>query len=209
MEVVDFTARRSEALVRYADTILHVHGACLVRQRGPISTFSLPVQPKDTDIWTQLGSEIRDNMELREGLRNERMALERHARKAGCRLLINPSILSRPNVLAAPARLTALIEFLNSIKAENESRVAIFDGHFADGSLVAIGNRVMALSHTPLSIGYRQTLFTTHAPSILKEIMQFDEQLEAVLRQQGIPEDQSIDAAIERLSSLARAWATT
>jgi hypothetical protein len=54
-------------------------------------------------------------------------------------------------------------------------------------SLLIIGDWVMAISHAPMPIGYRQTLFTSHAPTILREIVKFDKELDTALKLGGIP----------------------
>ncbi len=80
--------------------------------------------------------------------------------------------------------------------------IAIVDNEFAEGSLLAIGDHAIAASRAPMPVGYRQTLFIRPAPTVLREISQFDAELDAALAHIGVPARASRMFALNQLAIL-------
>ncbi len=78
-------------------------------------------------------------------------------------------------------------------------RVAIDDGRFM-GNLTIIGDwfGAKALPQQP-GTEYRQTIFSHHAPTILRWSRDFDRELEDNLRTKGIAVDKSRDYAVKQI----------
>lgn len=201
VEIIEYTGQRSEVLARHADDLWMRDMPSVVRQRGPISTFSLPTERITAKIWDRFGGDIASSQEFRKALYKERMALDRHARNAGCRLLINPELIEKTDPRALPVRIEMLISFLEGMPDE-KVLIAVVDTGFSGGSFLALGDWVMALSHAPIKVGYRQTLFVSHAPTVLHEVTQFDEEVQATLARQKVKPRHSRRLAIQRLGEI-------
>lgn len=136
----------------------------------------------DHSIWKE-----RDGNQLRSDYyhslqREERLALERHARASGCKLIIFPSIeFTKLGPCVKRTRLSTLIEFLEKMP-DDKVEVAISDCD-TKGNLTIIGDWFLAESMLPGPGGYRQTIFKWHAPTVFEQIRQFDQQF-AALREQ-------------------------
>jgi hypothetical protein len=84
--------------------------------------------------------------------RDERIALEKHARERGCRIIIDPSIECKEwGPLARKTRLETLVEFLDST-ADDKAEVAICEGMGGARNL------------TLLATGLRRSLYSARSP---------------------------------------------
>jgi hypothetical protein len=66
--------------------------------------------------------------------------------------------------------------------------------------LLILGDWFCSESIVPRTdVSYRQTMFSWHAPTVLKKLWDFDDQFASVLTAQGLTPHASLDAAIAQL----------
>jgi len=135
-------------------------------------------------------------------LRGERLALEKHAQEVGCRLVVDPGQeYQRYGQRARLVRLNELKKFLNKMPS-NKVQVAIDDDMRREESLTIVGDWFLAESVSALKgEGYRQTIFTRHAPSILCRAEEFDLEFEELLDELGWKAESSRESAIKVLQA--------
>jgi hypothetical protein len=198
-EVVDRPEERTALLVRYGKRLLDEGEHGQVRQRGIFSSFSLPAADPREAIWDRVDGPHTRTPYHRQLLREERHVLERHARVAGCALLIDPFIDFTPVGPAAHrAQLEVLIAFLETMPDLNV-RIAL-SPRAHTGHLTIVGDRFFAQAVVPRpGLEYEQTHFDAQGPRVLRRLRQFDQELEEVLGLQGLPPVQSRAAALVRL----------
>lgn len=200
-EVVDWPEKRSESIAAHADWLWQFAKPCKIRHRGPLTSFSIPDAPLDDRVCEECGDGPRGSEYLRHLLRNERRCLERHARREGCSLIINPGMILDEKFTGSPkVRLTTLLEFLESMP-DDKATVVIVNSS-VDGSIIIVGNRFAAASHAPRQGGYRQTVINWHAPTVLQEVLNFDEQISVGLKFSKLEEDESRSKAIDLIKEL-------
>jgi hypothetical protein len=108
--------------------------------------------------------------------------LERHARERGCTLLIDPSVVLDAGIEATIVSLETLLEFLESMP--NELVEVILSPEARDGNITAVGDWFVAESMVRrIGEGYRQTVFTRHAPTALRLVRKFDAQIDDLRRE--------------------------
>jgi hypothetical protein len=201
VEVVDWPERRSEVIASHADWLWQFAEPCRIRHRGPLTSFSIPDAALDDDVWNQCGEGVRGSEFLRHLLRSERRSLERHAREAGCSLIINPAMmLDERYVGSRKLRLNILIDFLEQVP--DEKAIVVIVNSSVDGSIILVGDRFSASSHAPRQGGYRQTVINWHAPTVLQELRLFDEQVANGLKFSGLEPERSRTHAIDHLKAL-------
>ena len=88
-EIADWPETRTELMARYANHITELGASGEVRQRGALSSFCIPNKDLDDEIWKQREGERPRSPYYLTLLRDERRALERHARDSGCKLMID------------------------------------------------------------------------------------------------------------------------
>jgi hypothetical protein len=194
---------RAQLLVRYCDDVrrLGYHG--LVRQAGALSSFHIPTEPISHPIWRErCGPVTRGPFHCR-WQREERFALERHARECGCKIIINPSLSYEPFGLNARIRrLECLLRFLVSMPS-SQCQVAINDVLPTERNVTIIGDWFAAEAvSAQIGRGYSQTIFTRHAPSVERKIELFDQEFEEVLRDNKWTAKNSRQRAAGRLQPL-------
>ena len=171
----------------------------LVRQRGGLSSFHIPDEPLSHSVWTERFLPRRTSRHHCRIQREERRALESHARAGGCRIIVSPdSRRSELNEQAHRVRLNSLLQFL---EGDTTSVEVAFDHEMQRAySLTLVGDWFCAEAvNAQPGIGYHQTIFTRHAPSMQARIDQFDEEFESLCRKSNwLPED-SREQAIEQL----------
>jgi hypothetical protein len=145
----------------------------------------------------------------------ERKALEKHAQVEGCRLILNPWVdydqEHGPGVTYT--RLHTLVEFLESAEpAGAKFEVAIRARDCARARpycLTILGDWFLSESFAGTAgMGYQQTMFTRHAPTVRTRLETFDQEFNELLEESGIPLSSSKAAAIsllkDRLQELPR-----
>lgn len=199
----DQAPHRAEMLTRYADDVRTMKAHGCVRQKGGLSSFHIPKKVVSHPDWLRrYGGEDRGEAHCTRQ-RNERIALEKHARKEGCRIIIKPSITYEEwGPVARKARLKSLVEFLESVP-DDKAQVAINNRMPGWQSLTMVGDWFAAESVSgSLSHGFRQTIFTRHAPSVESRVEDFDDEFEGLLDEAGWSAETSRTAAIATLNEL-------
>jgi hypothetical protein len=172
---------RAAMLPEYAKKVARLsRGRSRIRHEGAWSSFSLPSERIDHPIWRECYGRWLETPKLRDLKHEERLALEDHALKAGYDLLIHPRFLrTRPGATAQQrlaersARLGVLLRFL-VCKPKAKSRVLLHDDK-PGRSLIMVGDWFLAESRTGRTeLGWLNTVYTTHAPTVLQRIREFD-----------------------------------
>jgi hypothetical protein len=173
-EVADVPERRAKLLARYAGRVEELGFRGHVRQRGAFSTFCVPDKEVGGKVWDDREGNTRRTPYFRQLQREERQALERHARSSGCTLIIDPTMKfdDDKGEGVTRTRLTTLLEFLESMP-DDRIKVA-FSPQAHEGNLTIVGDWFVADSMVPGPMGYRQTIFDWHAPSVLGRLRKFD-----------------------------------
>lgn len=189
---------RSAMMRRYADEVRHLAEFGKVRQRGALSSFHIPDKTPAHQVWRDRYGKRPKSAYHCELQRQERKALERHADRKGCKLLIYPDInYARYGSKARVTRLNSLIEFLTGMP---DDKVEIARDRKRGGENVTIvGDWFSASSLSgEMEQGYRQTIFTRHGPTVRAQIHRFDEEFDEALAQNPWP-----DAPSSRLGAIA------
>lgn len=204
---------RAEMFTRYSDRVRSMGYYGMVRQKGGLSSFHIPdLRPQHPEWLWRYGLENAEqphrskDAHYRRWLRQERRALEKHARRKGCKLIINPK-LSYSGPTSQYARLRILRSFLESMPS-GMCQVAIHENMNVDESTAILGDWYHAESVSgQLGQGYRQTIFTRHAPSVLQAVEEFDDEFNDHLHALGWRPNRSREAAIKELNGQAEALA--
>ena len=198
------TEDRARLMVQYADDVrkLGFHG--MVRQAGALSSFHIPTEAVGHSIWKERYGTLQRGPFHCKWQRKERFALEKHARQCGCRLIINPTISYKAyGPEARIKRLEWLLTFLKSMPS-TKAQVAIDDELHVEKSVTIVGNWFTADAvSAAIGQGYRQTIFTRHAPSVQSKIELFDQQFADLLKARKWNARQSRSLAIQELEKLA------
>lgn len=164
----------------------HTSGmSSFVRQKGGLSSFHIPDEPVVADVWrTRYAPDNQKSEHHCRLQRNERIALTLHARRWGCRLIVNPRMQYKTEEMTV-VRLRSLLQFLES--ADGQKVEVAFNEQMLDGEhRTIVGNWFLAdtVAAVPRS-GYYQTIFTRHAPSMEFKIEEFDDEFHRLLQQSG------------------------
>jgi len=194
-------------MAKYANSVLELEGALhpdvydCVRQKGRLSSFHIPDKPLDDPIWDQLYGSGKSEYHCRCVL-DERVALEKHARQRGCRLIINPYLTDDKLAISSQiVRLKSLAEFLET-HSSSDVQVAI-NCRKHNETVTIVGDWFVAESVTPVpGHGYRQTIFTRHAPTIERRIATFDKEFKNRLKELGWTPESSRSEAIKIISGI-------
>ena len=199
VEVADWPEKRVEMMAQYANRVIELGYCGRVRQRGGLSSFSIPDKEIDDPIWS-----IRDGANRRSDyyhycLRQERLSLERHARHCGCDLLIDPTVETTGKFPEArKVRLESLLEFLESIP-DDQVRV-VCSLRARDANITLVGDWFIAESRLRHPVeGWRQTIFNWHSPTVLQWVHQFDQLFDSMLREYSPGPNSSRQKAIKIL----------
>jgi hypothetical protein len=192
VEVVDLPERRAQAIVAHARDAQR-RGGGRVRQIGAITSFGLPDVPPPDPIWWQRDEPIQRSRFLYEQLHQERRVLGELAARDGCSLIIDPAAGGHERLSAAARRirLETLWTFLKDDRSFPDVQVAVRP-RSDPGNLLIVGDWTSARSIAPAAGGYRQTLFTWHAPTVLAQIREFDLQFRSCRTEAGRQEAASM-----------------
>ncbi len=198
VKVAYWPEERTDWMAQYADRVVEMGHYGKLRQKGAFSSFCLPDRHVSDPVWQKRdGNRVRSD-HYHHLQRLERQALERHARRAGCRLIIDPTLdVSAKGPCVTSTRLATLLEFVESMP---DDRLQIATSCRAlSGSLTIVGDWFVAESVTPRPGGYVQTVFDWHAPTALRRARQFDREFEEVCEQNGIAPGDSRRAAMAEI----------
>jgi hypothetical protein len=187
---------RSILMERHARDVLRLGYRGRVRQRQAHSAFDIPDKPVSHPAWRERYGPLPRSTYQCELIRAERLALGEHARDAGCSLILNLTrTFDQYGPAVRAARLKVLRAFLASMP--DDKVIVAIDPAMAGGSLVQVGDWFAAESvYGTQGAGYRQTIFTRHAPSMQRRVEEFDAELYRLLEEAGVPAGQSRVAAI-------------
>jgi hypothetical protein len=201
----DLTEDRATLLKQYSNDILNMGYAGCVRQRGALSSFHIPDKIIRDRIWEQRYGEIKKSEHHCRLQRDERLVMEKHAREKGCKLIINPTIsygIYGPSARAV--RIQTLIEFLESMPNE-KAKIAINTKIQDEENLIIVGDWFSAESVSgTIGRGYRQTIFTRHAPSMEIKIGLFEQEFKSLLEDNKWNEETSRVQAIQELKNIKK-----
>lgn len=190
---------RTLMMVEYANNVLKLKTHGLVRQKGGLSSFHIPKKVVTDPVWKErYYPDMRSVFHCR-NQRKERIALEKHAKVSGCRLIINTLIMAERSERAQRVRLQTLLEFLDSMP-DDKVQIVINRELQPQESLTIVGDWFAAESVSGSVIqGFRQTIFTCHAPSMQSRIELFDQEFEELLQNAGWTAETSRSAAIKEI----------
>jgi len=188
----DETEERAVMLRDYANEIRRIGYSDVVRQSGALTSFHIPNRIPAHPVWKERygGRDLGEYRSKRQG--EERQALLEHALARSCRLIICPEITFEDyGIKARIVRLKCLLEFLLSMP---DDKVEIAHSPFLDRgeSITIVGDWFSAASISgKLVKGYRQTIFTRHAPTVAKHVQRFDDTFREALKARPWPKADS------------------
>ncbi len=173
-QIADWPEKRAELLAECSERVEELAGCQRVRQLAALSSFSLPDEDVRDPVWKLREGGHPRTRYYRLLQRKERQALERHARGAGCDLILTPRLIAaRLGGGRAKARLATLRDFLDSMP-DDKVRIVTYP-RLPGQNLTMVGDWFVAESLTPRAgHGYRQTTFSWHAPSVSRWVRKFD-----------------------------------
>ncbi|HXU39478.1 MAG TPA: toll/interleukin-1 receptor domain-containing protein [Blastocatellia bacterium] len=204
-ENAQFAVDRAKLFVEYAANVLDLGYTGCVRQKGALSSFHIPKRGSPVKEWDdRMGIFLRDPGH-RELQMQEREGLELHAAQSGCRLIINPYLLYADyGEKARISRLGTLVKFLES-RGGRKAQVVINPRMHNETSVTLVGNWFAAESASAtVAQGYKQTIFTRHAPTVQRKIDYFDQEFEGLLTELGWTPRTSRERAIKLLKDEIR-----
>ena len=207
--IADLPESRTETLVTQGTSLVASVASGRIRQRALFSSFSIPDEPPTAKVWQHLDREQLRSEYYCGLLREERQLLERQARDYGCTLIITPLFDPGPvDLLVHRIRIETLIGFLES--AEKGLVDIVISDSFHAGNETIVGDVLLARALPPQpNRGYQQTLFTSHAPTVLQACRTFDEAYRDEcsrqgLSPQGVPQGHSCERALDALRARLR-----
>jgi hypothetical protein len=198
MEIAEWPEKRAELMVSYAQWVIDLGDYGYVRHLGTSSTFSIPDCDLDDPLWKDRDGTASRSDYYHYIQREERRILERHARVAGCSLIVDPTATffntRGPN--ARRARMQVLRDFIASMPPDKLRVVMSLKAR--RGNIVIVGDYFAAESQVPRPGGYRQTIFNSHPPTVLQKTHQFDQEFEELYATKGVALEEA-DAQLEAI----------
>ena len=182
-ETAPLSEDRAMLMARYAGEVSQMGKMGVLRQKGGLSSLAIPDVVISHPVWRQrYGDKFKGEFHCR-CQRDERLALERHARAAGFKLIVDPGLkYGTFGPKARRARLETLISFLSSIDDDPKYQVAFHRERGTHQSVTILGDWFYAESvSSSLERGFIQTIFTRHAPSMQAKIDLFDREFYGLL----------------------------
>lgn len=207
-ECAEFPEIRARMMADYCEDVLALGQFGLVRQKGALSSFHIPTQTINHQIWSDRYGKVERSDEHCRLQRLERIALGRHAEARGCKLVINPYVsYEQYGLNARRVRLESLYDFLSKM-TDDMCSVAILSNIDRAASNTIVGDWFAAESVSAvLGKGYFQTIFTRHAASIQDKIANFDSEFDELLDASSTrPEDsrrRAMEIVAEQAGSLS------
>lgn len=200
---------RGRLIARYSDIVrsLGTDRYGCVRQKGALTSFHIPQTPIRNVDWRNRydPAVTMPNEDHLSSLLNERRSLEIHAQRSGCRLIIEPFVREyrTHDFKSFEYRLRKLIDFLENMPdAKVVAVVKPKEKCTRSQSLTIVGDYFSAESVKVDASGYRHTIFTRNAATIDAQIEDFEDELIAELKDQGIKEEESKTIAISKLKEI-------
>lgn len=189
---------RTTRMVKYSNEVsrLGYHG--FVRQKGGLSSFHIPEVPISHHLWKDrygLCPKSPSHCKLQ---REERLALTKHAREAGCRLIVTNGDYLRKHLgeEVFRTRIQSLLDFLRSMPP-GKVEIVVVDDLDPAISVTILDDYFAAEAFSGSIIkGYERTLFTRHAPNIRDKMEHFDQEFDDELHHRGWSREGSCRDAI-------------
>lgn len=204
-ETAPLSEDRALLMTRYAKQVQQLGRAATLRQKGGLSSLHIPDLVITHPVWKdRCGDRPKGAYQCR-CQRDERLALEHHAREAGFKLIIDPHLAyDTYGPTARRVRLGTLIDFLSSTDNNPKYQVAFYREGGIHESITILGDWFYAESvSASLGAGYRQTIFTRHAPSMQAKIDLFDREFAGLLADRGWKPGESKAHAMKLLKEIA------
>jgi len=199
VQIAEWPEERTQWLAECANRVRDLGYAGMFRQRGALSSFCIPDADISDAAWQKREGNRRRSDHYHHLQRGERRALEWHAMKAGCRLIVDPSLRFKNRGLQETvARLETLLTFLES--AKDFKVEVVLSPQAREGSLTLVGDWFVAESMVPRPSGYLQTVFNWHAPTVSRWVQRFDEQFRDLCQRQNLDPANSREFAISKIS---------
>ncbi|MCD4785057.1 MAG: toll/interleukin-1 receptor domain-containing protein [Candidatus Eremiobacteraeota bacterium] len=204
VEVADWQEKRIELLANNANRIIKLGYHGHIRQHSTFSSFSIPDRDLEDPIWKERDGKHPRSEYYHYLLREERQAMERHARKEGCDLLIDPTFTMQTRLLSSKkSRLITLYEFLESMEDDKVRVVCSERGRKAN--IYLVGDWFVAESRLLRSgEGWRQTIFNWHSPTVLQCVQKFDETFETLHGKLGLKTRSSRKIAMDKIEKVIK-----
>jgi hypothetical protein len=199
VSVEDWPEDRARAIADAAEHVARLGSFGRVRHRGALSSFCIPDRDVKSQVWKCREGKMRRSDYYRQLQREERQALELHARKAGCSLIVDVAFRYKTQgPRATRARLATVLGFLESMPDERV-QVALTP-RARKGNVIIVGDWFVAESRVPRAgIGYEQTVFNWHAPTVLRWARQFDQEFSEFREAVGVPREKTRRFAISQI----------
>lgn len=193
---------RAPMMARYAKEVLEMGRYGMVRQFSILSSFAILDRPETDPAWRDIYGVVENHHYWRT-LRAERQALNLHAAKAGCALILMPHVeLRYHGTKAKSTRLRSLLAFLRSCPSKV---VVAFNEETPprEEALTLVGDWFSAWAPTSnVRKGRLGTVFTRHAATVSRQLNDFDVELEQTMVRNGITPEESRTWAIARLEEI-------
>lgn len=195
---------RSLLLAQYADQVRQIcKGRSgvdrLVRQKAALGSFCVPDKHLNHSAWRVREGALPRSTYRRDCQLRERKALEGHVEAGGCRLILNPWLDydASHGPGATRSRLQTLLGLLESDAIPSDKVEIAIQPKGAPHSLTILGDWFLAeaVSGT-MGVGYQQTIFTRHAPTVRSRLEAFDGEFIDLLEEAGTAVGESRDVAI-------------
>jgi hypothetical protein len=167
---------RAKLLYESAQALIDKSQFGMVRKRSWLSCFSIPDRTENNPAWNAYEGDAHRTDHFRIHLRNERNAMEKHAREAGCKLMLYLQPTPRQFTIGGEqmfrARLSNLIEFAQKMPEAGLSLVVL--NELPVGTTTIVGDWFLSDGLVASADGVRETFVSWHAPTVLNRIEQFD-----------------------------------
>ncbi len=203
--VVSWREERPVLIADHANKVRSESGPSDLRQRAAFSSFSIPDAEWNDGIWADYDGDHPLSRQYHDNVRKERQALEWHARNSRCRLIIDPTVdFSSRGKGAHLPRLENLHGFLASM--DDESTEVAFSKKGQQGNVTIVGDWFACEAQLPSAReGLRQTVFSWHAPSVLKYLRDFDDDFSRISNGEKVEPASSRRRAMDRIAELIEA----
>lgn len=194
---------RAQMMTKLANEADSLIGNAFIRQKAALTSFSIPHAAVTDPIWRrQYDKNNPDPYRWQQHL-DEREALEKNARKSGCKLILNPEIaLNGISKASAKARLENIVHFLDSMK-DDMIDVAFARDQAFSRNVTIVGDWFSAESYYNAETkSYMQTMISTYAPGILGKIESFDNEFNDLMLSSGITYGASRKEAIKKIRAI-------
>lgn len=191
---------RTRLIAKYCKAVRQMGYCGQVRQKGALTTFNIPDKPLNNRVWRDRdGPHVQPDLQ-HEALREERRSLENHAKERGCKLIVDPYHDHRGvGPAALVVRLQTLVDFLESPNVA-DVQIALCPEGYRRQSRIIVGDYFLTESlYAETGKGYRQTMFTRHAPTICRRIEEFDDEFADLLERTETAPAASRERAIAAL----------